>query len=72
MDVSALVSLGIAVLGIAGLIFTALRYQRDDTTAIVNQQAAITTEMATLNNELRQTSPASGRSATRWPSRWSS
>ena len=55
MDVAQLVALAIGVFGIGGLVFTALRYNRDDTTAIVNQQAQITAEMATLNNELRLT-----------------
>jgi Tfp pilus assembly protein PilV len=45
----------IGVLGLAGLIFTAMRYGRDDTTAVVNQQAQITAEMKTLNDELRIT-----------------
>ena len=45
----------IGILGLATLIFTALRYGRDDTTAVVNQQAQITAEMKTLNDELRDT-----------------
>lgn len=45
----------IGILGLAGLIFTALRYGRDDTTAVINQQAQITSEMKTLNDELRTT-----------------
>ena len=45
----------IGVLGLAGLIFTAMRYGRDDTTAVINQQAQITAEMKTLNDELRTT-----------------
>lgn len=45
----------IGILGLAGLIFTAMRYGRDDTTAVVNQQAQITAEMKTLNDELRLT-----------------
>ena len=35
------------------MLFTALRFRRDDTTAVVTQQAQITTEMKTLNDELR-------------------
>lgn len=53
VDVAQLVALAIGVFGIGGLVFTALRYNRDDTTAIVSQQAQITAEMKTLNDELR-------------------
>ena len=55
MDIAQLVSLIIGVLGLAGLIFTAMRYNRDDTTAIVNQQNVIVTDMKLLNDELRTT-----------------
>lgn len=51
-----LVTLGIAVFGLAGLIFTALKYNRDDTAAIVNQQNTILGDMKVLNDELRTTS----------------
>ena len=44
--------LGIA--GLAGIIFTALRYRRDDTTALVGQQDTILNEMKALNEENRQ------------------
>lgn len=50
-----LAALLIGVLGVAGLVFTALKYNRDDTTAIVNQQSVIVGEMKTLNDELRTT-----------------
>jgi len=55
VDIAQLVSLIIGVLGLAGLIFTAMRYNRDDTTAIVNQQNVIVTDMKLLNDELRTT-----------------
>ena len=45
----------IGILGLSGLIFTAMRYGRDDTTQVVNQQAQITSEMKLLNDELRIT-----------------
>lgn len=45
----------IGILGLSGLIFTAMRYGRDDTSQVVNQQAQITAEMKTLNDELRIT-----------------
>jgi len=55
VEIASLVSLIIGVLGLAGLIFTAMRYNRDDTTAIVNQQNVIVTDMKLLNDELRTT-----------------
>ena len=45
----------IGILGLAGLIFTALRFGRDDTTAVIAQQAQITEEMKLLHDELRIT-----------------
>jgi hypothetical protein len=45
----------IGIFGIAGLIFTALKYNRDDTTAVLTQQNTIVGEMKTLNDELRVT-----------------
>lgn len=45
----------IGILGLAGLVFTALRFRRDDTTAIVSQQNTIFGEMKSLNDELRVT-----------------
>lgn len=45
----------IGILGVAGIIFTALKYNRDDTTAVVNQQNTILGEMKVLNDELRAT-----------------
>jgi len=45
----------IGIIGLAGMVFTALRFGRDDTTAVVAQQAQITNEMKTLNDELRTT-----------------
>jgi uncharacterized coiled-coil DUF342 family protein len=50
-----LVALAIGVFGIAGVIFTALKYNRDDTTAVLGQQNTILDEMRGLNDELRQT-----------------
>jgi chromosome segregation ATPase len=48
------ITLGIALLGVAGLIFTALKYNRDDTTAVIGQQDTILADMKSLNDELRQ------------------
>jgi hypothetical protein len=50
-----LISLSIGIIGLGGLLFTALRFRRDDTTAIVTQQSAIFDDMKKLNEELRTT-----------------
>lgn len=47
-------SLIIGICGLAGIVFTALRYRRDDTTALVGQQDTIVNEMKVLNEENRQ------------------
>jgi hypothetical protein len=54
IDIAASLSVVIGVIGIAGLIFTALSFGRSDTTQVVTQQAQITQEMKTLNDEQRQ------------------
>jgi hypothetical protein len=53
IDVPSLVSIAIGVAGVAGLIFTALRWRRDDTTAVLTQQNTIVSEMTALTAELR-------------------
>ena len=55
VDIAGVVALAIGIMGVAGVIFTALRFRRDDTTAIVNQQNVILSDMKTLNEELRTT-----------------
>ena len=55
MSLGEAVTLAIAIMGVAGVIFTALRYNRDDTTAIVDQQSHIVADMKSLNDELRTT-----------------
>jgi hypothetical protein len=45
----------IGLLGVAGLLFTAMKYNRDDTTSVVNQQNVIVSDMKLLNDELRTT-----------------
>ena len=45
----------IGIAGLAGIVFSALRFRRDDTTAIVTQQDTIFNELRTLNDELRTT-----------------
>lgn len=49
------VSVALGIMGIAGLVFTALKFNRDDTTSIVNQQNTILGDMKILNEELRTT-----------------
>jgi predicted nucleic acid-binding Zn-ribbon protein len=51
-------TVAIGLIGLAGLIFTALRFRRDDTTAIVQQQSTLFDDMKTLNDELRVTTEA--------------
>ena len=53
VNIAALVTLAIGVFGVAGIIFTALRYNRDDTTAVLGQQSTILHDMKVLNDELR-------------------
>lgn len=55
MSLGEAVTLIIALMGVAGVIFTALRYNRDDSTAIVAQQSHIVADMKLLNDELRTT-----------------
>ena len=54
-DVASLLALVIGVVGLGGVVFTALRFRRDDTTAIVNQQDTILGDFKSLNEELRIT-----------------
>ena len=56
INVSQAMALIIGLVGLAGVIFTALRFRRDDTTAVVNQQSVIVNDMKTINEELRTTS----------------
>ena len=52
---SAAIPLVIGLFGLAGIVFTALRFNRDDTTAIVQQQSTVLGSMKELNDELRET-----------------
>ena len=54
-DIVTLLPLVIGIVGLGGLVFTALRFRRDDTTAVVNQQNVILDDMKKLNDELRTT-----------------
>lgn len=55
MDAGTGIAIATGIIGLAGLIFTALRYNRDDSTAAVNQQSTILSDMKLLNEELRKT-----------------
>jgi len=54
VNIPALLALVIGIVGLGGIIFTALKYNRDDTTAIVQQQSVIVGDMKGLNDELRK------------------
>jgi hypothetical protein len=47
------IALAIALMGLGGLVFTALRFNRDDTSAIVSQQSTVLHDMQAINEELR-------------------
>lgn len=55
MELGQAIALIVGLAGLAGVIFTALRFNRDDTTAMVTQQSTILRDMAGLNEELRKT-----------------
>jgi len=55
VDAGALIAIVTGILGLAGIIFTALKFNRDDTTSIVSQQSGVLKDMATLNDDLRAT-----------------
>ena len=51
-----ILALIIGLVGLAGVVFTALKFNRDDTTAVVSQQDTILNDMKLINEELRTTS----------------
>jgi vacuolar-type H+-ATPase subunit I/STV1 len=53
IDLATALPLVIGLMGLGGLVFTALRFRRDDTTAVIDQQSKITAEMKTLSDEQR-------------------
>lgn len=55
MDPSEWLAIVTGVLGLSGLIFTALHYNRDDTKAIVEEQSSVLKDMALLNENLKKT-----------------
>jgi uncharacterized coiled-coil DUF342 family protein len=58
IDLSTALPLVLGVCGLSGLVFAALRFRRDDTSAIVTQQSTILDDMKTLNDELRTATAA--------------
>lgn len=54
-DAAGILAIVIGMMGLGGVVFTALRFRRDDTTAIVNQQDTILGDFKSLNEELRIT-----------------
>lgn len=55
MDTGELLAIITGVLGLSGLVFTALRYNRDDSKAIVEEQSNVLKDMAALNTSLKDT-----------------
>ena len=49
------VALVIGLVGLAGVIFTALSWRRNDTTAVLGQQSQVLADIHVINDELRVT-----------------
>lgn len=58
IEFAGLLALVVGVLGLGGIILSALKYNRDDTTAIIGQQNIILGDMKALNEELRYATQA--------------
>ena len=54
-EAGGILAIVIGLMGLGGVVFTALRFRRDDTTAIVSQQDTILQDFKSLNEELRIT-----------------
>jgi hypothetical protein len=55
VDPAGLIAIVIGLTGLGGVVFTALRFRRDDTASIVNTQDTILNDFKSLNEELRIT-----------------
>jgi hypothetical protein len=55
VSVPEILGLTIGLVGLAGVVFTALSWRRNDTKTMVDTQASIVGEMQVLNGELRAT-----------------
>lgn len=53
-DVSVIIPAFTAIAGVSAAIFTALRFNRDDASAVVNQQKEVLGSMKSLNDELQE------------------
>lgn len=52
ISTGALVAVGGVVAGVGGLVFVALKYNREDATSVIGQQSSILADMKALNDEL--------------------
>jgi hypothetical protein len=55
VDAGGIIAIVVGLAGLGGVLFTAMRFNRDDTTAVVSQQSTILHDMQALNAELRTT-----------------
>lgn len=55
MDPSEWLAIVTGILGLAGLIYTALRYNRDDAKTLVDEQSSVLRDMSLLNESLKKT-----------------
>ena len=54
IEAASVIAIVIGLCGLSGCVFTALKYNRDDTTAIVGQQSTLVHDMQAVTAELRQ------------------
>jgi len=52
MDTATFIALPTAVAALGGIVFTALRYNRESATSVVAQQSQVVTDMKALNDRL--------------------
>ena len=55
VDTGTLLAIITGLCGLAGLVYTALHFNRDDAKALVDQQSAVLKDMGELNTDLRAT-----------------
>jgi len=55
INTGTLVAASGVIAGVGGLVFVALKYNREDATSVIGQQSAILADMKTLNDELAGT-----------------
>lgn len=54
LDLGTLLPAATAAVAVAGIIFAALRYNREDASAVVAQQSTVLADMKSLNDELHE------------------